>query len=581
VPGPGEPNSGASEELSWPTEDDDSDEFEVPAEAVTVQVERPRQTPPPPQRPVEPPTMRMQVPRPQQQLPPPPPMPRPQPQPEPPQQRAEPQRIVAQSEPIHDDRAEEVHEAEEDEPKPKKSRKRLLLVSSLVLVVALAGGAVFAANRLHWFGGTATATTRPPAPPAKVSLSVKGVGTDAPAPSASGVKAALTGPASAGVLGTLTGTVIDPATGTVLWQQGDTTPLTPASTIKILAAAAALLSVEHTAQFSTKVVQGDTPGTVVVVGGGDPTLSSMPAGVDTIYPGAATLDDLAAQVKANAAGPITQVLFDLSRYAGEGMAPQWDNADIPGGDVTPIVPFMMDGGRQNPQASVSPRTATPAMTAATALAQRLGASTAAPGAAPANPNVKVLGEVKSVPMDQLVENAMQVSDNVLAEAIAREVARVNGQQPTFDGAVKAVTTVLTQNGFNLTGASFVDASGLSTADKIPARLLGDILSVAANPDASDPRTAKLRPLLTALPVAGGSGTLAPRFKDASAGGKGWVRAKTGTLSNVNSLAGAVVDTGGRLLVFAFMSNNPTQNDAAPVREALDVLATTLRGCGCS
>jgi D-alanyl-D-alanine carboxypeptidase/D-alanyl-D-alanine-endopeptidase (penicillin-binding protein 4) len=141
--------------------------------------------------------------------------------------------------------------------------------------------------------------------------------------------------------------------------------------------------------------------------------------------------------------------------------------------------------------------------------------------------------------------------------------------------------VLTQNGFDLTGASFVDASGLSTADKLPAKLLGNILAVAAKPDAGDPRTAKLRPLLTALPVAGGSGTLAPRFKDASAAGKGWVRAKTGTLSNVNSLAGAVVDTDGRLLVFAFMSNNPAQNDAAPVREALDVLATTLRGCGCS
>jgi D-alanyl-D-alanine carboxypeptidase/D-alanyl-D-alanine-endopeptidase (penicillin-binding protein 4) len=581
VSGPGEPTSGPSEELSWPTEDDDSGEFEVPSEAVTVQVERPRQTPPPPQRPPEQATMRMQVPRPQQQLPPPPPpppMPRPQPQPEQPQPRAQPQRIVAQSEPIHDDGwAEEVVE---DEPKP-KSRKRLLLVSSLVLVVALAGGAVFAANRLDWFGGTATATTQPPAPPAKVSLSVQGIGTDAPAPSASGIKATLTGPASAAVLGTLTGTVVDPATGTVLWQQGDTTPLTPASTIKILAAAAALLSIEHTAQFSTKVVQGDTPGTVVVIGGGDPTLSSMPAGVDTVYPGAATLDDLAAQVKANAGGPITQVLFDLSRYAGDGMAPQWDNADIPGGDVTPIVPFMVDGGRQNPQASVSPRSLTPAMTAANALAERLGAPGAAAGAAPANPNVKVLGEVKSAPMDQLVENAMQISDNVLAEAIAREVARVNGQQPTFDGAVKAVTSVLTQNGFDLTGASFVDASGLSTADKLPAKLLGNILAVAAKPDAGDPRTAKLRPLLTALPVAGGSGTLAPRFKDASAAGKGWVRAKTGTLSNVNSLAGAVVDTDGRLLVFAFMSNNPAQNDAAPVREALDVLATTLRGCGCS
>jgi len=602
VPGPGDPDPGAPDELSWPTEDDDSGVIEIAPDSATVQLPDPRTVqvpdsptvqvqrpkpaaaPPEPPRPADPPTMRMQVPRPQPKLPQLSPPQRPPVQPDPPTQRAMPERIAPQNGPIPDGKP--AQRPEPAQPKPvqqetaePKRRKRLLLVGALVLVVALAGGAVYASAKLDWFGGGTALTTQPPAPPAKVSLAVKGVAKDAPTPSASGIKAALSGPAAAGVLGPLTGVVIDPATGTALWQQGDTTPVIPASTIKILAAAAALLSVDHTAQLSTKVVQGDAPGTVVIIGGGDPTLSSQPADTTTVYPGAATLDDLAAQVKAKASGPITQVQFDLGRYAGDGSAPGWDPLDIPGGSVAPIVPFMADGGRQDPQNPDSPRTSSPAMDAATGFAQRLGVGSATPGAAPSTANPKVLGEVKSAPMDQLVENALQISDNVLAEAIAREVAKVNGQQPSFDGAAKAVRDVLTKNQFDVTGATFVDGSGLSPQDKIPAKLLGQILDVAAKPDASDPRTAKLRPLLTALPVAGGSGTLANRFQKGGAGGKGWVRAKTGTLTGANSLAGAVVDTDGKLLVFAFMSNSPAGKDE--VREGLDVLAATLRGCGCA
>jgi serine-type D-Ala-D-Ala carboxypeptidase/endopeptidase (penicillin-binding protein 4) len=57
-----------------------------------------------------------------------------------------------------------------------------------------------------------------------------------------------------------------------------------------------------------------------------------------------------------------------------------------------------------------------------------------------------------------------------------------------------------------------------------------------------------------------------------------VRAKTGTLEGVNSLAGIVVDADGRLLVFALLSNGPSPS--AEVRPALDAIAAALRSCGC-
>jgi D-alanyl-D-alanine carboxypeptidase/D-alanyl-D-alanine-endopeptidase (penicillin-binding protein 4) len=89
---------------------------------------------------------------------------------------------------------------------------------------------------------------------------------------------------------------------------------------------------------------------------------------------------------------------------------------------------------------------------------------------------------------------------------------------------------------------------------------------------------ELRPLVDVLPIAGGSGTLSNRYLDTDAGkaAAGWLRAKTGSLTAVNTLAGIVTDVSGRVLTFALMSNN-----AGPTgRTSLDALAAVLRSCGC-
>jgi D-alanyl-D-alanine carboxypeptidase/D-alanyl-D-alanine-endopeptidase (penicillin-binding protein 4) len=82
-----------------------------------------------------------------------------------------------------------------------------------------------------------------------------------------------------------------------------------------------------------------------------------------------------------------------------------------------------------------------------------------------------------------------------------------------------------------------------------------------------------------MPVAGFSGTLSGRYLGPTTQtAAGLVRAKTGTLSDVSTLAGLAYDADGRLLAFAFMANKV--KDVAATRSSLDLLATAVAGCGC-
>ncbi len=455
----------------------------------------------------------------------------------------------------------------------------LVLAIVAVLLLAAAGGASAVpqvSNRL----GLPWAPNAPKgsAPdPVDARLALHGPDASGPGPSASGVASALAGPAGAAALSQLSGSVIDPATGTALWDHSSNTPLTPASTTKILTVAAALLAMEPTKRFTTKIVQGAEPGVVVLVGGGDPTLTALPSGTDSpIYPGAAHVDDLVAQVK-KAGGTVSKVQVDVSAYNGPVTAPGWEPGDAPSLYGAPLVPVMADGGRGNPRADETMRSANPATAITQLVAQKLGANPGGVGKAPAG--AKVLGEVQSAPLPDLAYALLQISDNVLADALGRQVAVATGGDPSFAGASAAVKKVLADHGFDVNGLDLFDTSGLSNQNKVPARLLAQVLAAAAGPDGKNPATPKLRPLLAGLPVAGGpTGTLSGRYHTPqSQGGKGWVRAKTGTLTGVNTLAGYVLDSDNRVLAFAFMSNGSDRNTG---QAALDVLATALRGCGC-
>ena len=162
----------------------------------------------------------------------------------------------------------------------------------------------------------------------------------------------------------------------------------------------------------------------------------------------------------------------------------------------------------------------------------------------------------------------------MAEALARLVAVRAGTPATFAGGGQAVLAQVRAMGIAAQGAVMTDGSGLGDGSLIPAGALTQVLGLAASPDHPE-----LRPLLSGLPVAAVSGTLTDRFTRAGQKpARGVVRAKTGTLSGVSSLAGTTVDADGRLLVFAVLADRVPNTLSA--RTALDEVASTLAGCGC-
>ncbi|NEW42403.1 D-alanyl-D-alanine carboxypeptidase [Nocardia cyriacigeorgica] len=491
-----------------------------------------------------------------------------------------------------------------------RRRRRMWIGLIITLVVLLAVGAGVVVMLKPWseefrHGGL---TIADPPVPVRPFPQVAPAPDDAPVPSSAGLAAVLAPAVSNPDLGGFAGSVTDADTGTVLWSADAAKPMVPSSTAKILTTAAALLTLPEDQRVETTVVAGAVPGEIVLVGGGDPTLTAQRDGKG-YYPNGPNLSDLVTQIRA-AQIPIDSIVVDTSLYSGPSMAQGWDPIDIPGGSIAPIEPLMIDGGRLDPLVEYSPRSATPGLDVGRRLAAELGlgAERVRPGTAPAG--AKQIATVSSAPLGERLHAMMVHSDNVLAETIGREIAQATGGPASFAGAAAAVQSTLEQAGFDLTGVSMHDTSGLSVDDRIPAQILDRILATAARDDEiaeqQQPKTgapslrpgsivrpgaspdkqaddepdlsATLAPLLDDLPVAGATGSLTSRYVVRDRDGAGWVRAKTGTLSVASTLVGYVLDSDGRVLTFALMSSDRPPEVSRP---ALDAIAATLRTCGCS
>ncbi|GAB3951147.1 hypothetical protein GCM10027614_52680 [Micromonospora vulcania] len=185
--------------------------------------------------------------------------------------------------------------------------------------------------------------------------------------------------------------------------------------------------------------------------------------------------------------------------------------------------------------------------------------------------------VQSPPLIRVVDIMISESDNLVAEALARQVALARNEPASFDGGAAAMDAEVAELGLPADEITLSDGSGLSRRNRISPSLLTDLIRLAASPDHPE-----LAGIFGGLPVGGWSGTLDERYQGApgTGAGAGTVRAKTGTLTKVHSIAGLVTTADGRLLTFAVLTDNvPGGRETA--QPALDRIAAALAGCGCS
>lgn len=385
------------------------------------------------------------------------------------------------------------------------------------------------------------------------------------------------GPASDSRLASYQGRVVDANTGEVLYDRGGETPSRTASVLKVLTSAAALSVLGPDHRLTTTVVRGSAPGTVVLVGGGDVTLSRTPSGDEPAYDGAPHLDDLAAQVRSawnadpsTAGTPITTVVLDSSYFGGDSWEPSWNRKELYDGYMPEITALMVDGDRDDPYDNVSARSDDPVQRAGDAFAAALGASSTTLGTAPAG--APVLGAVSSQPVSTLIRQSLIVSDNTLAETLARVTAIEAGAGNTFGSLQAGITTGLASYGLDTSALRIADGSGLSGNNAVPPSYLTSLFVKVHNGEGN------LGVIYDGLPVSGEAGSLgySDRFAGSNSRADGAVHAKTGWIDDGYTLSGIIDAADGTPLTFAIYALGDVSDNA---KQAIDTLAAAFYDCG--
>src|SRR5581483_10683624 len=316
---------------------------------------------------------------------------------------------------------------------------------------------------------------------------------------------------------------LDLSTGQTVFERNGALPLIPASNEKLAVTYAAVTALGPGFTIETTVLGAGTQtgsvwqGDLVLKGYGDPTLSS------------ADLVDLARQIRAAGIATVTgRILADESwfdtRRTALGWKPSFYIVESP-----PLSALIVDRGRVGRSTSADPALAA-AQEFRSALA-RVGVRVAG-GAAHGNAaeSAAPLAAVDSPPITRIVQWMDRVSDNFVAEMLVKELGAVQAGRGTTAAGVGVVSGLLQQAGVPMGGVRLVDGSGLS----LLAAMWQDL---------------EIRlELLSSLPVAGRTGTLAYRMRAGPA--TGVVRAKTGTTSNASALSGFVGDR----YVFSVLQN---------------------------
>jgi len=188
------------------------------------------------------------------------------------------------------------------------------------------------------------------------------------------------------------------------------------------------------------------------------------------------------------------------------------------------------------------------------LLQDRGVTVAGQPTGGTTPNgLPTIASISSAPLIEIVGEMLRNSDNNTAEMLLKEIGFVSRQSGTRAAGITTVMETLSTWGVPLQGFNMVDGSGLSRENKVSCTTFMGLLGRYAPGD----------PLVSAMAVAGQSGTLEPYFTDSSLANR--LVGKTGSLTGVKGLVGYVPIDGGSVIRFALLLESPGVDDDAVFR----------------
>ena len=366
--------------------------------------------------------------------------------------------------------------------------------------------------------------------------------------------------------------VLNASTSEVLFDRASETPARAASVMKLFTAAAALETLGPDYRVTTRVyVDATDPSILYLVGAGDITLSRAGVNQQSVYQNAPKLSQLVNQIsRTMGTQTFSQIVLDSTAYgspAGEYQS-VWDSRGLSDGYMSYVSALQVDGDRNDPKAKDSQRSKDPVKRAGTWFKESLGALAAdavvTKGAAPAD--AVEVAKVQSAPLSTWIDYMLIVSDNTLAEAIARLVSLDVGLDGSFGSLTDAYKRALRGTGLDLSGLVVEDGSGLSRLNLVSPAQVNELLKLI------DQGYEDFEIIKQGMPVSGTPGSLSNRLLDAV----GSVTAKTGWIRTGYTLAGYIDAADDTRLIFTVYNLGDVTTDN---REAMDDLVMGFYDCG--
>jgi D-alanyl-D-alanine carboxypeptidase/D-alanyl-D-alanine-endopeptidase (penicillin-binding protein 4) len=287
---------------------------------------------------------------------------------------------------------------------------------------------------------------------------------------------------------------------------------------------------------------------------------------------------------------INKIVLDDSFFKGKTWNPNWYAYSRNVGDISPITGLMADAGRVNPdltdKAYSGARVTDPTAQAGRLFKSLLGAAAKdaklVKGLTPST--ATVLASKESQPIENWIRHAMRISDNTETEVIARHTAlalRLKNDYTSVQGVGRRLFASL---GVDSKKLIMKDASGLAANNRVTPKLLVALMTAAAKPDSD------IAMLLELMATSGDGGTLGGRFLNYNSATKhydlvipnGSIRAKTGYIGSVYSLAGLVTTPDAHQIAFAIFARSDKAKGkfvGVGTKTAIDDVVEKLYLCG--